>query len=216
MLLRVHPAMQQPLHCTFRDRGRDRLFLAPRRRVIDGVRLSRYICFEIEQKTGRFSRGICARRSVIFRMLESYQRFADQIEAPPHLAVPQTPPNPIDDFNEIRTHLAIIRRGDRPAFGRLIDMLNPDRKMEACVDGPSGSRAPKRILTGGRLRSCVRPVDAAHDRWPRWDPRSSPKQSSGFESHWFQRVLRIVGSTDTSSLPALTPWHRRAVQVVTG
>jgi len=68
----------------------------------------------------------------------------------------------------------------------------------------------------GRLRSCVRPVDAVHDRWPRWSPRSGPKQSSGFESHWFQRVLRIVGSTDTSSLSALAPRRRRAVQAVIG
>jgi len=35
-----------------------------------------------------------------------------------------------------------------------------------CVDGPSDARASKRILTGDRQRSCVRPVAAAHDRWP--------------------------------------------------
>jgi hypothetical protein len=35
-----------------------------------------------------------------------------------------------------------------------------------------------------------------NDRWPRWGSRSGPKQSNDFESHWFQRVLRILGSTD--------------------
>jgi hypothetical protein len=35
-----------------------------------------------------------------------------------------------------------------------------------------------------------------HDRWPRWNPRSGPKQSSDFKSHWWQRVFRIVDSTD--------------------
>ena len=35
-----------------------------------------------------------------------------------------------------------------------------------------------------------------HDRWPRWGSRSGPQQSSGLKSHWFQRALRIVGSTD--------------------
>jgi len=35
-----------------------------------------------------------------------------------------------------------------------------------------------------------------NDRWPRWGSRSGPKQSSNLKSHWFQRDLRIVGSTD--------------------
>jgi len=35
-----------------------------------------------------------------------------------------------------------------------------------------------------------------HDRWPRWGPRSNPKQRRGFESHGTERVLWIVGSTD--------------------
>jgi hypothetical protein len=35
-----------------------------------------------------------------------------------------------------------------------------------------------------------------HDRRPRWDPRSSPKQTCGFESRDVKRVLWIVGSTD--------------------
>ena len=52
-----------------------------------------------------------------------------------------------------------------------------------------------------------------HDRWPRWGSRSGPKQSSGFESHWFQRVLRIVGSTDRHLCqlfhPGIHAWFSR-------
>ncbi len=29
------------------------------------------------------------------------------------------------------------------------------------------------------MRSCVRSVDAAQDRWPRWNPRTKPKQTRG-------------------------------------
>ena len=53
-----------------------------------------------------------------------------EIEGPSDLAVPQTPANPIDDCNEIRPRLAIVRGGVRPVFGRLINMLNPHRKLE--------------------------------------------------------------------------------------
>jgi hypothetical protein len=44
--------------------------------------------------------------------------------------VPQTPANPIDDFDEIRTSLAIVRGDIRPGFGCLINMLNPHRKVK--------------------------------------------------------------------------------------
>jgi hypothetical protein len=39
---------------------------------------------------------------------------------------------------------------------------------------PLGCKRKESSLTGGSTRSCVRPVHAAHDRWPRWGPRSSP------------------------------------------
>ena len=49
-----------------------------------------------------------------------------------------------------------------------------------------------------------------HGRWPRWDPRSSPKQARGFESRCPRRVLRIVGSTDGHlvqlSPPGIDAW----------
>ena len=46
------------------------------------------------------------------------------------LTVPQTPANPIDDFNQIRARPAIVRGDVRPAFGRLVNMLNPHRKVK--------------------------------------------------------------------------------------
>ena len=55
-----------------------------------------------------------------------------------------------------------------------------------------------------------------HDRWPRWNPRSGPKQSSGLESHWFQRAFRIVDFDRSSSLSALAPRHPRVAQVAIG
>jgi hypothetical protein len=43
---------------------------------------------------------------------------------------------------------------------------------------------------------CPACLTRRHDRWPRWGPRSNPKQRRGFESHGTERVLWIVGSTD--------------------
>jgi hypothetical protein len=182
------------------------------------MRLTDQIAIQNMQGGPQFSRrrdGLSATRLATEVMHDR----SDTRDALPRIfcfAIPDSPVQSLDfrDDHGLSRHL--LRITGRQGASDLLKMFKPHSDMESCVDGPSGSRASKRILTGGRLRSCVRPVDAAHDRWPRWDPRSSPKQSSGFESHWFQRVLRIVGSTDTSSLSALTPWHRRAVQVVTG
>jgi hypothetical protein len=55
-----------------------------------------------------------------------------------------------------------------------------------------------------------------HDRWPRWNPRSGPKQSSGLRSHWFPRAFRIVDSTDRHLCQLLHPPHPRVAQVVIG
>ena len=44
-----------------------------------------------------------------------------------------------------------------------------------------------------------------HVRWPRWVPRSSPKQLCGLEGHGGQRVLRIVGSTDCHLIQLFHP-----------
>ena len=62
------------------------------------------------------------------------------------------------------------------------------------------------------MRSCVRPFLAAHDRWPRWDPRSSPKHFGDFD-----KPVHQAGSLDrrfdrASSHSALSPRHQRAVQ----
>jgi hypothetical protein len=44
-----------------------------------------------------------------------------------------------------------------------------------------------------------------HVRWPRWVPRSNPKQRRGFESHGVERVLWIVGSTDRHLIQLFHP-----------
>ena len=104
----------------------------PRRGVIDDdIGLSANICLEIAQQTRHLSRGYGGRLLAVGDTVERDQRFAGEIEGPSDLAVPQTPANPIDDFNEIRTRLAIARGDVRPAVGRLINMLNPHRKVES-------------------------------------------------------------------------------------
>ena len=66
----------------------------------------------------------------------------------------------------------------------------------SCVDGPLDARAS--------LRNSDEQIDCEHVsglstrhhvRWPRWNPRSSPKQFCGFESRHANRVLWIIGST---------------------
>ena len=48
-------------------------------------------------------------------------------------------------------------------------------------------------------------------RWPRWCPRSGPKQPGGFESHWRARGFRILGSTDSHLVllfhPGINAWR---------
>jgi hypothetical protein len=79
---------------------------------------------------GSRSRGHGGQLLAVGDTVERDQRVANEIEGPSDLAVPQTPANPIDDFNEIRTRLAIVRGDVRPAFGRLINIVNPHRKVE--------------------------------------------------------------------------------------
>jgi hypothetical protein len=103
----------------------------PRRGVIDDdIGLSTNICLEIAQQTRPLSRGHGGQLLAVGDAVERDQRVANEIDGPSDLAVPQAPANPIYDFNEIRTHLAIARGDVRPAFGRLINMLNPHRKVE--------------------------------------------------------------------------------------
>ena len=57
-------------------------------------------------------------------------------------------------------------------------------KMLGRRPGPEGSQfdlpcwRDVRSGTADRLRSCVRPVDAAHNRWPRWGPPPPPPAST--------------------------------------
>src|SRR3954466_4988047 len=56
------------------------------------------------------------------------------------------------------------------------------------------------------MRSCVRPLSTRrHVRWPRWGPRSSPKQRSDLAGRDTERVLWIVGSTDRHLIQLFHP-----------
>ena len=66
-----------------------------------------------------------------------------------------------------------------------------------CVDGPFGSRASTRKLTSGSTAvMCPAYVTRCDDRWPRWVPRSSPKQHVDLEGRRYYRVLWILGLSD--------------------
>jgi hypothetical protein len=66
-----------------------------------------------------------------------------------------------------------------------------------CVDGLLGSRASTRKLRSGSTAvMCPAYVTRCYDRWPRWVPRSSPKQHVDLEGRRYYRVLWILGSSD--------------------
>jgi hypothetical protein len=90
------------------------------------IGLSTKICFEIAQQTRHLSRGHGGQLLAVGEIVEHDQRFADEIEGPSDLTVPQTPANPIDDSNQIRARPTRIG----PAFSRLVNMLNPHRKVK--------------------------------------------------------------------------------------
>ena len=81
--------------------------------------------------------------------IERCHGIADQIKCPLHLAVPQAPTDVLHSIGEEGAVLPVSVRNVGPAFDCLRDMLDAHRKMEPCVDGPSDTRASKRILTGG-------------------------------------------------------------------
>jgi hypothetical protein len=70
---------------------------------------------------------------------------------------------------------------------------------------PADARGKMSILTGGSTAIMCPAFHAAHDRWPRWGPRSSPKQTSDLEGRDTGRVLRIVGSTDRHLIQLFHP-----------
>ena len=118
------------------------------------------ICLEIAQQARHLSRGHGGQLLAVGDTVERDQRFANEIEDPSDLAVPQTPANPIDDFNEIRTRLAIVRGEVQPAFGHLINRLNPHREVEPVKPMMSWART-------GRFAECARtfrPIAENRDR----------------------------------------------------
>jgi hypothetical protein len=123
----------------------------------------------------------------------------------------------LDEFHSARDVAAVERRewlgGRRARQGRRTGSHHFEADQHACVQcrhrsDPGWSIRPG-LRRGGfrsqRRRRHARETDcdhvssmfyAAHDRWPRWGPRSGPKHGRGFESLCNKRVLCIVGSTD--------------------
>ena len=97
-------------------------------------------------------------------------------------------------------------------------LLTKEARLE---NGPSNARAPTRNSDGRVDCEHVSGLLTRHHvRWPRWGPRSSPKQFCGFESRHANRVLWIIGSTDRHLIELLHPGNnavpvRRAPSPVT-
>src|ERR1700679_2634615 len=113
--------------------------------------------------------------------------------------------------------------GAHPSDRRLhLDRVKPGRAISAAARGSFYVPA-----SGGLACMCGRPlgcksfdenfdgrIDCEHVsglltrhtvRWPRWNPRSSPKQFCGFESRHANRVLWIIGSTDRHLIQLFHP-----------
>jgi hypothetical protein len=118
-------------------------------------------------------------------------------------AMAHTLPSPgcgvVGDPGCIGSRLARIPSTRFPSKQKAID------RRDAIRERSLGCKRKMSSLTADRLRSCVRPVDAVHDRWPRWVPRSSPKHGCGFESRCNKRVVWIVGSTDRHLIQLFHP-----------
>ena len=86
-----------------------------------------------------------------------------------------------------------------------------------CGRTPRCKPAGKKIWFSMRLRSCVRPLNAAHGRWPRWVPRSSAKHFSGvINAIAGDGLCCFVGSPITISfcqpfcISGIDEWFRQA------
>jgi hypothetical protein len=70
----------------------------------------------------------------------------------------------------------------RQTEGLIASVLTLMDAVVSCVDGPSDARGKMSSLTGRIDCDHVSGLLTRHHvRWPRWGPRSSPKQNSGFE-----------------------------------
>src|SRR5271157_65490 len=123
--------MQQPLHRTLRRRRRYWLITAPRRCVIDDqLGLPGYLGIEAAKHDDHLARRRSLRRRRFGRRLEHHLGFADEIESPPHLTMPETPMDMLDGVGKASTFLTLGQLGIRPALGGLSDMLNAHGEMK--------------------------------------------------------------------------------------
>ena len=101
LLLRAHPAMQQPLHGALRWRRGERLVVQPRRRVIDDqIGEAGYVGLQCDQCLHQLRRR-SGRRGFSFRLrFDGRQGAVDQAERPRGLAMPKAPADVFDRIGE--------------------------------------------------------------------------------------------------------------------
>jgi DNA-directed RNA polymerase subunit RPC12/RpoP len=82
LLLSIHPAMQQPLHRAFGDRGRDRFLASPGLRIVDDdIGLPGHVCLEFNQEPRHLARRRSRRRDAFRRGLQRCPRFGNEIQS---------------------------------------------------------------------------------------------------------------------------------------
>src|SRR5271165_6469246 len=147
--------MQQPLHRTLRRRRRYWLIAAPRRCVIDDqLGLPGYIGLEAAKHADHLARRRSLRRRRLGHSLELHQGFADEIESPPHLTMPETPMDMLDCVGKAGTFLTLGQLGIRPALGGLSDMLNAHGEMKP-IEYVVGRTDACRLAQGTRTVGAV-------------------------------------------------------------
>src|ERR1700728_2649648 len=100
--------MQQPLHRTLRGCRRYRLICAPRRHVIDDQwGLPGHVSLKAAKHADHLVRCRSRRRRCLGRSLDRHQGFADEIESPPHLVMPETPTVMLDGVGKTDTFLTL-------------------------------------------------------------------------------------------------------------
>jgi hypothetical protein len=138
---------------------------------------------------------------------EDMDDFADALDAAlgiPRVAVPNAPVQTLNLSDDLSPSLGQGHRSTSsqpPAW-----CVENAWRYETMCGRPHGFKSFEEDSDGGSTAiMCPALLVRRHGRRPRWGSRSGPKQSSDFESHWFQRGLRIAGSTERHLCQLLHP-----------